>query len=522
MKLASPLSVLIVLALASLLCAQAPAGPAPSAAVTPRDDAASFTTTASGLKYAITTPGTGATPTAGQVVVVHYTGTLPDGTVFDSTRPRNTPFAFTLGRKQVIKGWDEGFALLRVGDKATLLVPPGLAYGDKQRGPIPPNSTLRFEVELVDLKGRALSDLLQDTIDTAGLDAGRARFAEAKAAKFEGLHVSESQLNGLGYRYLGKEGKLAEARAVLQWNMELFPASANVYDSLGEADVKAGDRAAALAHYSRSLELDPKNKNAAKFRAEIEATPDQPGALTQMQARMELNEAIDAAFEAADKKGYDVPALKSKLTAFLDKYPDDPGAAGPLNNFFYYAESSSLEQAKVEWAGFAQHPNAKVREAAAQKMALGELIKSPLAIKFTAADGREVDVARLRGKVVLIDFWATWCGPCVEEIPNVVATYEQYHAQGFEIVGVSFDQAPDPDKPARRQKTAPQVLAFTRDHNMPWPQFYDGSYWENPFGKQYGVRGIPAMFLLDKQGMVVSTNARGAKLGAEVKRLLGL
>jgi hypothetical protein len=101
-----------------------------------------------------------------------------------------------------------------------------------------------------------------------------------------------------------------------------------------------------------------------------------------------------------------------------------------------------------------------------------------------------------------------------------VAVYQQYHPKGFEIVGISFDQAPDAAKPARRQKTAEQVLAFTREHQMPWPQFYDGTYWANPYGKQYGIRGIPAMFLLDKNGMVVSTNARGAKLETEVKRLL--
>lgn len=509
MKLASSLLGFTLL-LASLLRGQTPAGPA------------EFVTTASGLKYAVTSPGTGPVPMAGQVVVVHYTGTLPDGTVFDSSRLRNTPYAFTLGRKQVIKGWDEGFALLHVGDKATLIVPPELAYGDKQRGPIPANSTLRFDVEVLEIKGRALSDLLQDTIDTAGLEAARARFAEARAAKFAGLHVSESQLNALGYRYLGKADKTAEARAVLQWNVELFPESANVYDSLGEADVKAGDRAAALAHYAKSLELDPKNKNAAKFLDELKAAPDQPGALAQMQDRMQLNDEIDAAFEAAEKRGYDVPALRAKLTAFLAKYPDDPGAGRAVNNFFYYAESAGLEQAKAEWAAFANSPNAGVREAAAQKLALAELIKAPIAMQFTAADGREVDVAKLRGKVVLIDFWATWCGPCLEEIPNVVATYEQYHAQGFEIVGISFDQAPDAAHPARRQRTAEQVLAFTREHKMPWPQFYDGSYWENPYGKQYGVRGIPAMFLLDQQGRVVSTNARGKKLEQEVKRLLGL
>jgi thiol-disulfide isomerase/thioredoxin len=479
-----------------------------------------FTTTPSGLKYAITAHGAGPQATVGEVIIAHYTGTLPDGTVFDSSRERNEPFAFTLGRKQVIKGWDEGFALLHVGDRATLIVPPTLAYGDKQRGKIPPNSTLRFDVELLELKGRALADLLQDTIDDAGLEAAKARFAEARAAKFEGYYLSESQMNGLGYRYLGKEGKLAEARTVLQWNVELFPASANVYDSLGEADVKAGDRAAALAHYAKSLELDPKNKNAEKFLAEIKATPDEPGALVQMQARMELDDAMNAAFEAADKQGYNVPALKAKVTSFLEKYPQDPGAGGVVGNYFYYVESADLKLAKEEWAAFANHPNPKVREIAGQKMQLAKLLESPLELKYTAADGRAVDVAALRGKVVLVDFWATWCGPCVEEIPNVVAVYDQYHPRGFEIVGISFDQAPDAAKPAKRQKTAEQVLAFTRAHNMPWPQFYDGTYWANPFGKQYGIRGIPAMFLLDKQGMVVSTNARGAKLEAEVKRLL--
>ena len=480
---------------------------------------AGLATTASGLRYVVTKHGSGPAPHAPQVVVAHYTGTLPDGTVFDSSRERNTPFAFTLGQKQVIPGWDEGFALLHVGDTATFLIPPGLAYGEKQRGVIPPNSTLRFDVELLEVKEHALADLLQETIDAAGLAAAQKRLDELQGAKFGDAYLSEGQMNGLGYRYLGQD-KLPEALAVLKWNTELFPASANVYDSYGEALVKAGQRAAALENYGKSLALDPKNKNAEKMLAEIKATPDTPGALGQMQARMQLDDAFTAAFEAADRQVFDIPALRTKLTAFLAKYPDDSDATGFVGNFFYYAESADLKLAEPEWRSFLGHPNAKIREMAEQKMQLAELIKSPIELKFTAADGRTVDVAAWRGKVVLIDFWATWCGPCREEIPNVVAVYGKYHPQGFEIAGISFDQAPDAAKPAKRQKTAEQVLAFTRENGMPWPQYYDGTYWQNPHGKKYGIRGIPAMFLLDKNGLVVSTNARGVKLESEVKRLL--
>jgi thiol-disulfide isomerase/thioredoxin len=480
---------------------------------------AGLVTTASGLQYAITVHGTGALAQPGQVVIAHYTGSFMDGTVFDSSRTDNQPFAFTLGRKQVIAGWDEAFARLHVGDQATLIVPPGLAYGDKPRGNIPANSTLRFEVELLALKNGALADLLQDAIDTAGLAAAQTRFADYQAGKLGELFLSESQMNGLGYRYLTKN-KLPEALAVLGWNVALFPKSGNVYDSYGEVLLKNGQLADARQNYEKSLALDPSNKNAEKMLAEIKAAEESPAAKLQMQERAELETAMNVAFEAADHQRFDVPALKAKLSAFLEKYPQDAEAAAMVSNYFYYVETADLATAKSEWAAFASHPNEKVKELAAQKLRLAELIREPLDLKFTAADGREVDLASLRGKVVLIDFWATWCPPCLEEIPNVVAAYQRYHDRGFEIVGISFEQAPDPAKPAKRQKTAEQMLAFTREHGMPWPQFYDGTYWQNPFGKKYGIRGIPAMFLLNKAGMVVSTNARGAALEAMVRKLL--
>ncbi|MBC7918508.1 MAG: FKBP-type peptidyl-prolyl cis-trans isomerase [Rhodoferax sp.] len=237
----------------------------------PLPESAVVTTTPTGLQFAITTQGKGAQPMSGQVVVVHYRGTFMNGKEFDSSHSRNDPFAFTLGRKQVIKGWDEAFAMLRVGDKASLIVPPELAYGDKQRGPIPANSTLRFDVEVLDVKPLGLADVLSDLIDAEGLEAGRKRFDALKAAKFDGVYVSETQLNGLGYRFMGKD-KLPEALAVLRWAIELSPQSGNLYDSLGEVQRKAGQREAAIQSYEKSLVLDPKNDNAKKVLADLKAS----------------------------------------------------------------------------------------------------------------------------------------------------------------------------------------------------------------------------------------------------------
>lgn len=109
--------------------------------------------TATGLFYKIETPGVGASPSQGQNVSVHYKGSLLDGTVFDSSYKRNEPIDFPLGVGQVIKGWDEGIALLSKGAKATFIIPADLGYGSAGAGGvIPPDATLQFEVELVDFK----------------------------------------------------------------------------------------------------------------------------------------------------------------------------------------------------------------------------------------------------------------------------------------------------------------------------------------------------------------------------------
>jgi len=110
--------------------------------------------TASELEYNETEAGTGAQAVAGKTVKVHYTGKFPDGKIFDSSVSRGEPIEFVLGQDRVIKGWDEGIALMKVGGKAQLTIQPNLAYGERGAGGgvIPPNATLVFDVELVEVK----------------------------------------------------------------------------------------------------------------------------------------------------------------------------------------------------------------------------------------------------------------------------------------------------------------------------------------------------------------------------------
>ena len=124
----------------------------PRSAATPKPTATAITTP-SGLTYLITKKGTGLQPKKGDTVVAHYTGMLTNGVKFDSSRDNGEPLQFRLGIGQVIKGWDEGFANLKVGDQAILVIPASLAYGAKGAGGvIPPDATLIFVVELVDVK----------------------------------------------------------------------------------------------------------------------------------------------------------------------------------------------------------------------------------------------------------------------------------------------------------------------------------------------------------------------------------
>lgn len=149
------------------------------------------------------------------------------------------------------------------------------------------------------------------------------------------------------------------------------------------------------------------------------------------------------------------------------------------------------------------------QQEAAQKIqsALVEGAKFP---DFAEKDlaGKPLSVANFKGKIVLIDFWATWCGPCVAELPTVIKTYEKHHDKGFEIIGISLDQKEE------------GLKNFTKDRNMTWQQYFDGKGWSNKLAQKYGIQSIPATFLLDGEGKIIGRDLRGEDLEQAVAKAL--
>ena len=242
----------------------------------------------------------------------------------------------------------------------------------------------------------------------------------------------------------------------------------------------------ALTKAQDNLVQDPKLSDDDRFKLRLEIAETE-------RANPALNDAdSDAAFEKA-------------LRQVIKDYP---GKDEPYDMLLNEAAFSSDDKARsVANEVLADPVSDSIKDKARAILRRLDAVGKPLDIKFTSLDGRPVDLSSVKGKVVLVDFWATWCGPCVGEVPHVKETYDKYHSKGFDIVGISFDE----NKNALRN--------FTSSHDMPWPQYFDGLVWKNKYGQQYAIEGIPTMWLVDKKGNLRDTNARDG-LQDKVEKLL--
>jgi thiol-disulfide isomerase/thioredoxin len=206
------------------------------------------------------------------------------------------------------------------------------------------------------------------------------------------------------------------------------------------------------------------------------------------------------------------PAFYKAAADFFEKYPTHPLAEQLKSIQMQALNEDPTPEGTAMLKKLAAGSDPRLAEAASstleRKEKQAELRKKPVDLKFTAVDGQPVDLANLRGKVVLIDFWASWCGPCMGEMPNVVSTYGKLHEKGFEILGISLDQEKEAMEGALKKQ------------NMTWMQYFDGAGWQNKISTSFGIQSIPAAWLIDKKGMLRQTNLRGDALGEAVEKLL--
>lgn len=217
-------------------------------------------------------------------------------------------------------------------------------------------------------------------------------------------------------------------------------------------------------------------------------------------------EALAAGLEEryAEAMNNQIKELKSFVdkgnSALLDFY-----AVSYLNideNYDFIKTVVDKHQSEIESSDYTKEYAAKIAEFS--KLAVGSIAPD---IKLNNPNGQEVALSSLRGKVVLLDFWASWCGPCRKENPNNVKLYKEYNAKGFEIYGVSLD------------KNKEDWLKAIKDDNLTWTHVSDLKFWQSEAASLYKIEAIPATYLLDKDGKILAKNLRGEELAIFLKKL---
>jgi thiol-disulfide isomerase/thioredoxin len=203
----------------------------------------------------------------------------------------------------------------------------------------------------------------------------------------------------------------------------------------------------------------------------------------------------------ASSRSSDTPDL-SAIDAFLKLAPKDPRGVSLLYGAAYGAKAKETKTA-IEDRIVTDFPDSMYAGMIKGSRHQHETIGKPFDLDFTdAIKGSAVSIKGLKGKVVVIDFWATWCGPCVAEMPKMKELYAKYRDQGVEFIGVSLDQP-------KEQGGLDKLKKFVKENEIAWPQYYQGKGWESEFSMSLGINSIPCVFIVDADGKLYSVEARG-------------
>jgi thiol-disulfide isomerase/thioredoxin len=208
----------------------------------------------------------------------------------------------------------------------------------------------------------------------------------------------------------------------------------------------------------------------------------------------------------------DASTLMAIADEFIKKAPQDQRGA----LFLSAAAEKLTDTVKAEELNKRiekDYPESPIVKKIVADRRIKEAVGKPFKLEFTdAIKGTPITMASLKGKVVIVDFWATWCGPCVAEMPNMKKLYAEYKDKGVEFIGVSLDQP-------KEQGGLDKLKEFVQQNKIEWPQYYQGNFWQSDFSSSWGINSIPCVFAVDAEGNLASTEARG-KLESLIPELL--
>lgn len=295
-------------------------------------------------------------------------------------------------------------------------------------------------------------------------------------------------------------------------------ASDKVLANQPDAEARAAASQAKLEALAKLMQLNDRDAQVTlqKFATELQAGDDEAlakiGKTLLMQLRLR---------NVMHGNAEEVKELLNEITEQVKANPDDTSAVRMAMQLGQALEHSGKTDMAIQaYRAFAEilakssepeiQRHAKQLEGIVRRL---ELVGHPMELAGTLLDGKPFDPESIKGKVVLVDFWATWCGPCIGELPNVLSNYKKYHSKGFEVLAISLD-----DDRAALEK-------FVKERELPWPIMFDDTEgtrgWENPLAQKYGITGIPTVILIGADGNVVSLNARGESLGKLLEEKLG-